>query len=124
MTRAIDRRRGCAAAAISFLLAVSATAQTRGGFGPEEQLPPPLATAPAQGRIANAGNGEIGQRLTREQAAPNINPLKRIESRIANRVQNRIRSRIDTHYDPQANAASPFRLAGDQARTVGRSKRH
>lgn len=46
--------------------------------------------------------------------------LTRIDSRIQNRVESRIRSRIDRNYDPQANTTSPFKVAGDQIRALGR----
>lgn len=64
-----------------------------------------------------------GQRQKREDVAPNIEPLDRIESRIANRVQSRIRNRIDRFYDPQANATSPYVVAADQNRQSGAFKR-
>ncbi|MBN8849642.1 MULTISPECIES: hypothetical protein [unclassified Sphingomonas] len=73
------------------------------------------------GRTADSAVGEVGQRQTRTQVAPNIEPLARIDSRIQNRVQNRIRNRIDRYYDPQANATSPFAVAVDQARKGSRS---
>lgn len=80
--------------------------------------------APAQGtqtgRTATVAGGEVGQRQTRQDAAPNVAPTGRIANRIENRVQNRIRNRIDRYYDPQANAASPFEVASEQARTAGR----
>jgi len=60
----------------------------------------------------------VGQRQTRAETAPNIVPTARLNGRIANRVQLRMRNRIDRYYDPQANAASPFEVAGDQARAV------
>lgn len=75
------------------------------------------------GGTVNAGSGAVGQRQTRDEAAPNIRPLGRIESRVANRVQSRIQNRIDRYYDPQANATSPFEVAGDQARIAGRRRR-
>ena len=46
--------------------------------------------------------------------------MTRINNRIANRVQSRLRTRIDRDYDPQAKAASPFDLAGEEARTPRR----
>ena len=68
------------------------------------------------GRTADAGAGEIGQRQTQEEAAPNIEPLGRINNRIENRLQNRLRNRIDRNYDPTANATAPFERAEDQTR--------
>jgi hypothetical protein len=75
------------------------------------------------GTIAERGNGTVGERQTGNETSIDTAPLKRIESRIANRVQNRLRNRIDRYYDPKANAASPFEVAGDQARTAGTSPR-
>jgi hypothetical protein len=48
--------------------------------------------------------------------------MVRINNRIANRVQSCLRARIDRNYDPQANASSPFDVAGEEARTPGRSR--
>lgn len=72
------------------------------------------------GRIARSSVGQAGQRETREQSALPTGP---IDSRIQNRVQSRIRNRIDRFYDPQANAAAPFRIADEQARVGGRTRR-
>lgn len=71
----------------------------------------------SSGRVASSVAGEVGQRQTREQTIAGIQPMARIGSRIQNRVQSRVRNRIDRFYDPQANAASPFQVASDQART-------
>lgn len=67
---------------------------------------------------------QFGQRQTREGVAKDtgIEPLGRINNRIQNRVESRLRTRIDRNYNPQANAISPFVVAGDQAR-VARSAR-
>lgn len=67
-------------------------------------------------RTADAGAGEIGQRQSRDDTAPNVEPLGRIDNRIENRVQNRLRNRIDRNYDATANATSPFKRAEDQTR--------
>lgn len=82
-----------------------------------------MSPSSPSGRMAHTGVGQIGQRQTREQAAPNVEPLSRINNRIANRVQNRIRNRIDGHSTPQANATSPFSVAVEQARIAGRQNR-
>lgn len=74
-------------------------------------------------QIADSSVGQVGQRQAREEAAPNVEPMGRINNRVANRVQSRIRNRIDRFYDPQANAASPFEVAGEQARAAGRRTR-
>ncbi|MDJ0276780.1 hypothetical protein QLH51_08230 [Sphingomonas sp. 2R-10] len=78
-----------------------------------------------QGETARSAAGQAGQRQTRDQLAAEagIEPMSRINGRIQNRVQTRIRNRIDRYYDPQANAASPFAVAGDQARAAGRPRR-
>jgi hypothetical protein len=83
----------------------------------------PATTAPIQGgHVADSTVGRVGQRQTRQEAAPNVQPLARVSGRINNRVQSRIRNRIDRNYNPQANATSPFEVAADRART-GRSPR-
>ena len=92
---------------------------------PSYALPLPLTPSEefAHGHIATSSVGEAGQRQTREQAAQEgIEPLARIDSRIQNRVQSRLRNRIDRDYDPQANAASPFEVAGEKALTAGRPR--
>ena len=72
-------------------------------------------------RAADAGNGEIGQRQTRDDVAPNVEPLGRLDNRIENRVQNRLRNRVDRNYDATANATAPFERAQTRTRTaVGR----
>lgn len=81
---------------------------------------PASAQNTQSGRTAKIVNGEVGQRQARDEAAPNIQPLERISSRIQNRVQSRIRQRIDRNYTPQTDAASPFEVAGDQARNKNR----
>jgi len=89
-------------------------------YGARSQQVPTASRPLPAGRIADAGTGQIGQRQTRTQVAPHVEPLGRIQNRVANRVQNRIRNRIDRDYDPTANAASPFRVAGEQARRTPR----
>lgn len=68
------------------------------------------------GRVAQSSVGQPGQRQTRQPVAERAAPMERIASRIQNRVQSRLRSRIDRDYAPQADAASPFAVAEDQAR--------
>lgn len=77
----------------------------------------------AQGRVAGSAVGQVGQRQVRGQALGGVEPIARINSRVANRVESRIRNRIDQYYNPQANATTPFRVAGQQARTAGRPTR-
>lgn len=69
-------------------------------------------------RTADGGAGEIGQRQTQDDAAPNIEPLGRINNRVENRVQNRLRNRVDRDYDATANATSPFERAQTRTRTA------
>lgn len=81
------------------------------------------ALAQDAGQVATSAAGRAGQRQTLvEGSAIGITPLSRIASRVPNRVQSRIRNRIDAFYDPQANATSPFVLAGNQVRTAGRQQ--
>lgn len=63
-------------------------------------------------RNANTGIGEVGQRLTSQDAAPLREPLDRIESRINSRVENRLRNRIDRNY-------RPAQLTPKRSQTVG-----
>src|SRR5690606_10464164 len=81
---------------------------------------PGLAQDTEPGRTAEVGGTEIGERQTREEVAPNIEPIRRIANRVQNRVQNRIRNRIDRNYDPQANATSPFEDAAERTAAAGR----
>ena len=71
-------------------------------------------------RTANTGAGEVGQRQTSSEAAPNIEPIARLSNRIENRVENRLRNRIDRNYDATANATSPYKRAESNARDRGR----
>ncbi|WP_156487328.1 hypothetical protein [Sphingomonas melonis] len=75
------------------------------------------------GQTAASIAGRIGQRQTRDSTIAGIEPLARIDSRIQNRVESRIRTRIDRYYDPQANAVSPFVVAGERVKQAGRSTR-
>lgn len=76
----------------------------------------------ASARTADAGAGEIGQRQERGDAAPNVEPLGRIDNRIENRLRNRLRNRVDRDYDPMANATSPFERADKRARESVRTR--
>ncbi|WP_156348699.1 hypothetical protein [Sphingomonas sp. Leaf23] len=109
-----------------FLCAAPAMAQDRYS-DQQDQAPPVQQPLPEtrQGETARSAAGQAGQRQTREQIAQDagIEPMARINGRIQNRVQSRIRNRIDRYYNPQANAASPFEVAGEQARAAGRSRR-
>lgn len=84
-------------------------------------LPAPVLAQEIQpGRNAAVGDTELGERQTREQAAPNIEPTRRISNRVQNRVQSRVRNRIDRNYNPKANATSPFEVAAEQTGAAGR----
>lgn len=87
--------------------------------------PLPIVRSPVTSSPSAITIGRAGQRQSREQIAQDagIKPMARINGRIRNRVESRIRNRIDRYYDPQANATSPFEVAGDQARTAGRPRR-
>lgn len=93
---------------------------------------PPDAKAPARnqnqalrdaGRTAQTGSGKVGKRQSAADTARVVFPLGRLSTRVQNRVQSRIRNRIDENYDPAANAASPFEVAAERARSVGRPPR-
>lgn len=66
------------------------------------------------GQTATSIVGRPGERKEREQVE-GVEPMARINNRIRNRVEARIRNRIDRHYDPLANARSPFVIAGEEA---------
>lgn len=74
-------------------------------------------------RTARSSVGQVGQRQTRQEVAPAVDQMGRINNRVPSRVQSRIRNRIDRFYDPRANAESPFAIASDQARTTGKPRR-
>lgn len=110
---------------LPFLLLAAPAAAQQGWSPPaddsEWQTPPPPPPAPV-GQTAESAAGRVGERQRADQAE-GIEPMARIQGRVANRVQSRIRNRIDRHYDPQANAASPFVVAGQaQARATRRSR--
>lgn len=107
------------------LIAVPVGAQDRYQDNRQVEAPPVQQEVPRPGQTATSTAGQAGQRRTREQIAQDagIEPMGRINGRIQNRVQSRIRNRIDRYYDPQANATSPFAVAGDQLRTTGRRAR-
>lgn len=108
------------------LSAVPVAAQDRYQEEPDQAAPIQQSLPKTrQGETARSVAGQTGQRQTRELLSQDagVEPMARINGRIQNRVQSRIRNRIDRYYDPQANAASPFEAAGDQARTAGRPRR-
>jgi len=107
------------------LSTVPVAAQDRYQEEPDQAAPIQQSLPTRQGETARSVAGQTGQRQTRELLSQDagVEPMARINGRIQNRVQSRIRNRIDRYYDPQANAASPFEAAGDQARTAGRPRR-
>ena len=130
MRWASDQAMKAAMHILPFLLmfsAASVVAQDRYQDDEQSQVAPVQQPLPEtrQGETARSAADQAGQRQTREVIAQDagIEPMARINGRIQNRVQSRIRNRIDRYYDPQANAASPFEVAGDQARTAGRPRR-
>ncbi len=92
---------------------------------PETMVQAPAPVLSPLGQTATSSAGQVGQKQTRDDLAAEtgITPVARIDARIQNRVQSRIRNRIDRYYDPQANAASPFAVAGEQLRQGGRRPR-
>lgn len=92
---------------------------------PEILTPTPAPNLSPLGQTATSSAGQVGQKQTREDLAAEtgITPMAKIDTRIQNRVQSRIRNRIDRYYDPQANAVSPFEVAGEQLRRGGRRPR-
>lgn len=117
-------------AIVAFSAVPDAIAQDRGRQeGATLGLGSPLSASPSASAGARSttqietGTGTVGQRQTRDEVAPNIEPLGRITSRVSNRVQNRLRNRIDRQYDSQANANSPFAIAEEQAQVTGRRRR-
>lgn len=130
MRRASDRAMKAGMRILPFLLMLSAApvvAQDRYQDEEQGQVAPVQQPLPEtrQGETARSVAGQAGQRQSRELLSQDagVEPMARINGRIQNRVQSRIRNRIDRYYDPQANAASPFEVAGDQARTAGRPRR-
>lgn len=89
----------------------------------EAEVEQPAVVAPTVANAPDAGAGRVGQRQGKDTAKrAGIQPMARISNRIANRIQSRLRNRIDANYDPQANVASPFRVASEQARVAGRPR--
>lgn len=84
----------------------NAAPQSRTSDANTVELPiaPPVAApqvADAQNaRTSDTGNGQVGQRQTRQDAAreAGIEPMARIDNRIRNRVQSRLRTRLDRNY--------------------------
>ncbi len=108
---------------IYLVIAVPAVGQVQGSgksntdVEGQEQLSPPPPSGTLVGRTANAGNGQVGQRQTRDEAAIGVKPIARIASRIENRVESRLRTRIDRDYNPQVSAIASISTASDRART-------
>lgn len=78
---------------------------------------PALAQA-MTARTPATTNGEVGQRQTVGEAAPNIKPTERIQNRIQNRVQLRLGTRINGTYSPQGTAASAITAANNRVRST------
>lgn len=94
----------------------------------DEAVPPPKplgsaargADQSSQGKAATSAVGRAGERQSRASVV-GIAPTARLQTRVANRVQTRLRSRIDRNYDPQANAISPFTVAGEGVKRSGQA---
>lgn len=96
----------------------SAAVAGQNGRLAQELDTPPVLVAKEVGQTAQSSAGQTGQRQTRATAETAVGavPLARIGNRVPNRVQSRVRNRIDRYYDPVANAASPFAVAGERIR--------
>jgi len=126
-------KKGCALyrfgmSLLTILVAVPAGAQVRADLDPQvtqQEVAPTFSANRQVWRTSDAGNGQTGQRQTRDEVATltGIEPMRRIGSRVQNRAQTRIRNRIDRYYDPQSNATSPFVVASEQARAASRRSR-
>lgn len=127
------RLRAGASVLLIALLVVSgaAGAQSRSDRQEEENMaigaPLPLArgsTSPENtpGKVATSSAGKVGQRQTRDETK-GVTLTGRLQSRVLSRVEARLRNRIDRYYDPQANATSPFKVAGEQTRRQGQTVR-
>ncbi|MGZ5784231.1 MAG: hypothetical protein ACXWI3_12870 [Croceibacterium sp.] len=68
-------------------------------------------------RTAKVGQTEVGQRQKRDEAAPNVHPLKQISSRIDNRINLRIQNRIDRFNSSTAGVQVRVKAAASTART-------
>lgn len=105
----------CASFAVS-LVATSAVAQEISSSASDaERVITQNEGLEQLGRTAETGVGEVGQRLTRWDIAPNIEPMARVNRRIENRVENRLTSRIDTENRREADANSAFEMANRRA---------
>lgn len=128
-------RRAALALAVATLALLAAPppapAQQRGAARDEEDSampapPPTTGTRPtgdgSRGQVAGSAAGRAGQRRTRLDVT-GVVATARIDTRVANRVQARLRNRIDRYFDPQANATSPFKVAGEQTQRQGQTRR-
>lgn len=69
----------------------------------------------ATGHLATSSVGQVGRRQDQSQAAPNAEPMVRLNNRIQNRIESRIRSRIDRDYFPSTLTLSSFKVAAARA---------
>ena len=129
--RALRRRRRLLAISTALLMVAAGplNGQTRGEATeeanptllPRQTVPRPSTTAAnsdnALSQPKQTGVGRAGQRQNRD-ATTGIVALQRLDTRVVSRVQTRLRTRIDRYYDPQANATSPFKVAGERLRRV------
>lgn len=121
--------RGCAAWAVSLVLLAGMDTPLKGQTSrdatdesvsrpPRPTLSRAATSSPNDNTLSQTNQtavGRAGQRQSRNEAT-GIVALQRLDTRIVGRVQTRLRTRIDRYYDPQANATSPFKVAGEQLR--------
>lgn len=71
-----------------------------------------LTPLPREGQTASAGIGQVGERLTKEDAAPSLQSGGRISSRIQNRINTRIDTRIDRDLDVETRSIESVDASG------------
>lgn len=104
----------CALLAIC-LVAVSASAQKASNNAPNSgQVSNQNEGLQGLGQTAETGVGEVGQRLTRWDIAPNTEPMARINRRVESRVENRLSSRIESGGRDNEDANSAFESASNR----------
>lgn len=73
--------------------------------------------AVAQDRRVQSPYGSVGQRQTREDAAPNTTPTQRIRSRLDTRAKTRLSTRLDRQQEPRSDALKGLREAARKAQS-------
>lgn len=121
----MKRKMNLAAVATVLMLAAQVTAQTfpiEPGTRQTEVQEKRDGFADEVLGIVDTSVGDIGRRQAREDVAPNMEPLRRLNNRIENRIQNRLRNRVDRSYDQTANTTAPFERAQENSRTGSRRR--